>query len=158
MTVVPLEWREVRLAGLAGVDRRLMNLCHRTADRNGAPSRDHGWDIDIQGAIGEMAVAKHFGFYWFGGWPLRVGDGDVGRHQVRSTTLEHGGLIVHPDDPDDVPFILVLVGQPHRPRIVGWMSGKEAKQDRYWRSDVRDPTFIVPQSALHPIAEFVGVT
>jgi len=157
MSVVTLSWREVRLAAFAAVDRRIMHLYRGTSDHHGRPSRDRGWEIDIQGVLGEFAVAKLFDTYWSGGMAKVDTDGDVARLQVRASTLPHAGLIVYKDDPDEVPFVLV-VGVPPRFVIPGWVIGADAKQDRYWRSDLHDPAFVVPQAALRPVDEFVSVS
>jgi hypothetical protein len=154
VSLVTLSWREVRLAAFAGIDRRIMHLYQRTTDHHGRPSRDRGWEIDIQGALGEFVIAKLFDIYWSGGMPKRECIGDVGRHQVRASTLDHAGLIIYEDDADDVPFILV-VGVPPRFRVPGWMTGGEAKQSRWWRADLHDPAYLVPQLALHPVEDFV---
>ena len=151
MSVVTLSWMEVRVAAVAGVDRRIRALAHGLADFHpGAASKsERGWELDIQGALAEMAAAKVLDLYWAGGWPK---DGDVARHQIRSTVLQDGRLVVNTDDPDDCPFILV-VGAPPRLRIPGWMSGREAKQARWWQAGVQWPAFFVPQAALHPMEE-----
>jgi hypothetical protein len=155
MSVVTLSWREVRLAAFAAVDRRIYHLHNGTNDHHGRPSRDCGWEIDIQGVLGEFVIAKVFDTYWTGGMPKVETDGDVGRHQVRCSVLDHAGLIVYPDDPDNVPFILV-VGTPPRFRVPGWMRGLDAKQERWWTTPpkLHDPAFLIPQAALHPIEEF----
>ena len=107
MTTVALSWREVRLAAFAACDLRIMHLHRGTPDHHGRPSRDRGWEVDIVGTLGEWVVAKMFDTYWQGAMPKTDSDGDVACLQVRSTTLDHGGLIVYRDDPEDVPFILV---------------------------------------------------
>lgn len=151
MTVVQLSWMEVRVAAFAGVDRRIRALAHGLADYHaGAASKpDRGWELDVQGALAEMAAAKVLDLYWAGGWPPA---GDVARVQVRSTVLPDGRLVVNQDDPDDVPFVLV-VGVPPVLRLPGWMSGREAKAARWWQADVACPAFFVPQAALHPMHE-----
>lgn len=146
-----LTWYEVELAALVGTKRQLQNLMKNRADKHGAP-RDKGWQVHIEGACGEMAVAKWRRHYWSGNLGDLKAD-DVGRLQVR-TAMEHNyRLIVHDDDADDRAFILVT-GMAPRFVIRGWIWGRHAKRQEWWA----DPTkgnraaYFVPQSALRPMA------
>jgi hypothetical protein len=151
---VDLTWRELRHAALAGIDRRLHDLYKKCKDRNGAPSRDLGWQLDIEGCIGEIVLAKGFGLYWPGAAPQSP-LGDVGPYQVRYTQHLDGCLIVYRDNSDDAAYILV-VGHGQHYRIVGWIRGGDAKQERWWNPKAHGPGYFVPQSALHPLSELPG--
>jgi len=119
-------------------------LRNTVAIRAGTPPR-HGceqnrWDVNINGAIGEMMLAKYLGIYWAGA----IGDklaADVGKYyQVRATDHPYGKLIAHPSDVDWQPFVLarILLPEVH---LVGWLWGGDAKQDEFWKTDVREPAF-----------------
>jgi len=154
MTIVRLSWREVRLAAFAAVDRRIFALANRLPDHHGRPSAERGWEVDIQGILGEFVVCRLFDCYWPGGVPKSETSGDASRLQVRSTVHENGGLIVYADDVDDAPFILV-VGVPPQFRVAGWLAGREAKRDRWRKPEWIGEPFLVPQSQLRPISELV---
>ena len=87
---------------------------------------DYGFDYNINGAIGEMMLAKHLNLYWAGAIGNKKAP-DVSRYyQVRGTCRRDGRLIVHPPDEDHLPFVLarVLLPEVH---LVGWQYGRLAK-------------------------------
>ena len=142
-TLICLSPAECMLAAVAGANRRIESFDR--ADSAGLESGD--WTMDIEGAAGEMAVAKLLKRYW-GGDVNTFHAGDVGRVQVRSTELEDGCLIVRPADPVADTFVLV-VGRAPRFRVVGYISGQEARQERWWRApNGRPGAWFVPQSEL----------
>ena len=144
---VQLSPSEIYSAALAGVLRQVQNLQKNRTPAYGIDDNSH-WQAHIEGALGEMALAKHLGIYWSGKGELR--DPDVGLVDVRTTTHENGCLILHEADDDHRKFYL-LIGCNGRYNVFGWMFGLEGKQQRFWR----DPTgnnrhaFFVPQSALN---------
>lgn len=109
------------------------------------------WQINIEGCLAEMAVAQYRGVFWDGRVGV-IGPGDVGHIEVRSTVLDDGCLIVHPKDGDDVPFVLVT-GQNGKYELRGWLYGREAKHDCYWRKSTGRPAWFVPQGRLHAIED-----
>jgi len=110
------------------------------------------WERHINGAFGEMAVAKETNKYWQS-LSFRSGlrehlPGDVGAVQVRATTHLGGRLIVHPDEPDNALFVLVTLNLPSY-SLVGWKLGSEAKQQRYWDDPgTGRPAYFIPQADL----------
>jgi hypothetical protein len=140
--------REWRLAALSGVDRRIMDQEADRAEKYGAPV-EGGWSRDIDGIIGEWALAKALDVYFPGADPALYGKGDIGRWQVRTTWWRRGCLILHDDDKDDAPYVLVILS-PFRAVIFGWMMGAEGKQPRYWRSKVDRPAYFIEQRDQHP--------
>jgi hypothetical protein len=154
--IVDLTWREVRMAALVAVDCRIHHMARPGVPERWGGTPETGWQREIDGALGEVAVAKAMGAYWYGAETYARAKGDAARLQVRSTQREGGSLIVHPDDPDDAVFVLV-VGRPPRFRIPGWLAGGEAKQERWWRTDIPTPAYLVPQAALRSIDELVEV-
>lgn len=104
------------------------------------------WDIDIEGAMAEMAVAKATGMY-FEPELDKFGDADVGQLHVRHTVLPDGCLIIRPDDPEG--RYCLVTGQLGRYRIVGCIDSVEARQDIWMRAPQGRPAaWFVPQSAL----------
>lgn len=104
------------------------------------------WDIDIEGAMAEMAVAKATGMY-FEPELDKFGDADVGQLHVRHTVLPDGCLIIRPEDPEG--RYCLVTGQLGRYRIVGCIDSVEARQDIWMRAPQGRPAaWFVPQSAL----------
>jgi hypothetical protein len=118
--------------------------------RNAYGLEAEGYDAHIKGARAEAAVAKHLDRWWS---PGERGAADVGAYQVRYTSHTTGGLIIHPDDDDAAPFILVT-GGPFRFVLVGWIWGGHAKRDNYWADPAGGrAAFFVPQVALYAMSE-----
>ena len=104
------------------------------------------WDIDIEGAMAEMAVAKATGMY-FEPELDKFGDADVGQLHVRHTVLPDGCLIIRPEDPEG--RYCLVTGQLGRYRIVGCIDSLDARQDIWMRAPQGRPAAgFVPQSAL----------
>jgi hypothetical protein len=145
--VVVLSHAEVMQAAQAGIMRLVGNMKRGLSDRYGAPQTDR-WGIDIEGACGEMAVAKYLGLYWSGA----IGNfyaADVGRLQVRTTGHPNGRLILHEEDRDDHVFILAT-GRAPQFTIEGWLQGVLGKSEKWWIDSGR-PAFFVPREALFAI-------
>lgn len=143
----------VRYACMIGTERRLVGM--QKPGRYGA-IQDDGWRLDIIGACGEAAVAKHFNYFWDG----NMGDfkaKDVGKLQVRANGRENGDLILHDYDSDQDIFILVIA--THLPLVIlaGWLPGIDGKVQDYWREagkfTLGRPAFFVPQTALHSMRD-----
>lgn len=142
---VELTWPEVLQAAHVGVLRQVFALRHDKQDRYGCAD---SWTSHINGACGELAAAKALGLFWSGA----IGDlraRDVGPYQIRATERLDGCLILHPDDDDNHPFVLV-VGSGQHYRLAGWILAREGKQDCWWRGP--RPAWFVPQSELQPMA------
>lgn len=135
---------EIFMGALAGVTRCIKGM-RSLDDRYGV---DRTWDIDIEGCLAEMALAKFLNLYWRG--INKVKGTDVGeKTECRSTSYLNGRLILHEDDDDDTRYWLVtgVLGHYH---IRGWILGCNGKAERFWQ----DPTgknrwaFFVPQNEL----------
>ncbi len=140
---------EIEMAAQVGIRRRLESL--NFTDRYGYLGKD-AWEQDIQAAAGELAVAKCLGLYWDGSVNT-LKRGDVGRLQVRSTSLPNGSLIVREGDTGDDLFVLVIGSIPFF-RVVGSMYARDAKSDTFRRApNGRPAAYFVPQSALTPCSD-----
>jgi hypothetical protein len=109
-----------------------------------------GWDIHIEGAAGELAYCKWAGIYFYPTIDTFKNGGDVGELQIRTRSEDSYDLIVREKDRDDDIFILV-VGKIPKYRIVGWITGSNAKQKK-WEKDYGNrnaPAYFVPQSSLN---------
>lgn len=153
---VTLSWEEVEWAATVGMRRTIESCRSRRRDAHGLLGKretEIPWNIDIQGALGELAVAKAFGI----AWPAHIGNfhgPDVARKlQVRTATDPSHSLIVRSADADDHVFVLAL-GKLATYRIVGYVLGRKAKQKQWERAPRGRPAaWFVPQSALFPFTD-----
>lgn len=146
MTTIKLSWYEMEIAALAGVQRHVQNLARKRNHAYGAG--DHNaWQLNIEGCLGEMALAKFLGKYWSGKGVFR--GGDVGDYQVRTRSKDYYELIIHPNDPDGAVFWLVC-GINGTYTIKGWIIGRDGKKKEYWKDPAGNrPAYFVPQHVLN---------
>ena len=147
-----LDKSEAFSAAVAGLMRRFKAI-ERGAQNNSSYKQADPLSTDVHGAIAEALVAKTLGLYWNPATYDRS-RADVGFDiEVRSTPNPNGKLAVRPADKDSRKFYLVVGLYPDI-KIVGWIYGKEAKQDKYWRdkdeknNKIEHPHWAVPQCDL----------
>jgi hypothetical protein len=146
---VRLTFYEIMQGAHVGVMRQVENMQKQRKARYGA-GHTNDWQLNIEGALAEMALAKYLDRYWAKGM---VGDKDVAGVQVRSTSYANGRLRLHEDDSDDDVFYLVT-GINGVYEVVGWILGCNGKREEFWC----DPTgnnrhaYFVPQNALIPLS------
>ena len=145
---VTLSAHEMATAAWVGVRRQV------EAKRKGLPDKHgfdgDGWGSHIEGAGGEMALAKAMGVYWDGSVNTFKRD-DLPGIQVRTRSRHDYELLVRRTDSDTEVFVLVT-GQMPEYRIHGWIRGGDAKQRRWSRSHGgRPPAYFIPQSELKPM-------
>lgn len=158
---VTLTWAEMLIAANIGCMRNVQSL-KMGRGRIDSPTNqfggmDYAWSTNIEGAAGEMAVAKHLGLFWSGA----VGDisaSDVGGYQVKTnTSRKWDDLILRKWNRPDRIYISVLsfiAPAPGAARFVitGWINGIDAIQERYWREGLPGmPAYFVPRSVLHAL-------
>lgn len=153
---VELTSDEMRLAAVAGVNRRINAMERRRRGAHGF-DRDHeAWQIDVEGCLAEAAVAKALGL----GFDPVVGrldtaEGDVAAGvQVRSTRYGYdrdnvGCLLMHDSDADSDAFVLVC-GSYGRYRLAGWIRGGDGKQPAFHRNHKGRWAYWVEQRFLRP--------
>ncbi len=141
---VELTAMEMYQAGIVGIARRIDSMRRGLSNTTGVTN---SWNIDIEGALGEMAVAKALNLY--AGLPINnYKDADIGQYHVRATELDDGCLIVRPEDKLDCMYILVT-GRNGKYVVRGQIEGYDATDKRFWRSpNGRPGAWFVPQSAL----------
>lgn len=148
---VSLSYSEMMVAALVGILRQVSSTVKGLKHAYGFDGKDT-WQAGIEGAMGEMAVAKALNIYWSAPVDTFKKGGDVGPYQVRTTPLD-GSLIVRAPDRNGDIFILVT-GCTGTYRVHGWVYGHEAKQPQWEKAPGgRPPAWFVPQSALHPLEE-----
>lgn len=138
---------EVRRAVWVGVERQLEARRLNLPDRHGFTG--DGWGEHIEGAAGELAVAKLLGWELDATVNTFKAGGDLGEKvQVRTRSEHWMELIVRPDDRDGDYFVLVT-GRIPRFRVRGWYPGGAAKRPEWLQSHGgRPPAFFVPQGKL----------
>lgn len=144
---VQLSFHEMLVCTHVGGVRRIAAL------KNGRPGRrtthhlDAPWDIDIEAAMSEAALAKHLNVWWSG----QLGNllaADASRLQVRWTHWPNGFLRLISDD-DPTQFFVLMIGSQGRYRIAGQMRADAGKRQEWWRDDHN--AYCVPQEALLPL-------
>lgn len=148
---VTLSLDEINAGARVGIARQIQNIERGRAQKaQHDPSKD--WIDHIEGALGELAVAKWLDRFWSG----RLGKmkaADVGPYDVRTAIRKDRParyrLIIRETDPEDRPFVLVI-GRNGSYEIVGWIYAGNGKKPDYWQDPTgeRDPAFFVPRSAL----------
>ena len=152
--VVKLEPDELTFAGMVADARSGFASGAGIKAKHGAAKTGsaEGRELDLVGAIGEIALAKATNLYWY---PMVGYDPDVldvgGLLDVRATRHKTGRLRIDPEDKDHVPYVLALVQEPYV-KLAGYLLGAEAKQERFWETrNMRNPQFMVPQKLLLPM-------
>jgi hypothetical protein len=154
--IVTLEDFEMDIANFVGHRRQ------EEAEKKGLPDK-HGFEggtaegthIHCCGAVAEFAVGKALDIHWGGSVNTFKRGGDVGHFQVRYRSQEHYQLIVRADDRDEDIFILVR-GTPPTLDVVGWLTGKDAKNPEWVRRyGGRPPAFFVPDDQLKPTVDLL---
>lgn len=127
---VVLDGKEFVQAAHAGLLRRCENLIKGVRPRH-CCSDHEGWSRDIDGCIGEVVVAKMLNVYWS---PGKLGSSDLDwlGIEVRSSRHDRPHLLLHDDDIDDKPYVLVWL-QGNKGYAAGWLLSREGKLKEYWR-------------------------
>lgn len=146
---VELTLSEETWASRVGIARELYaegNLEHHTFEQ---PTRIANIQAHVIGAIGELAAAKALDIHWsHAERPYTWGLHDLGDDlEVRATRYRSGHLLIRSKDDPDRRYILVS-GQAPVVYVVGWIWGREAKTDRWWRELDHRPAYWIPQEYL----------
>jgi len=145
MIEVKLTSWELMMGAMAGVMRQVENCKKGRRPAHGSGD-SNDWQLHVEGALGELALAKAFGLYWSGKGIFR--GPDVAGWQVRTRSKHHYDLILHETDPDDLVYWLVT-GLNGAYRIHGHVVGSEGKRSEYWADPAGGrPAYFVPQKAL----------
>ena len=147
MIEITLEYYEVAQAAHVGQLRNLSAMSRGYDSK--IPGRE--WQAHIEGACGEIAVAKAAGKYWGGSINTFKDGGDIVSTgwEVRTRSDHSHDLIVRDNDPDGRVFILVTGLSPTF-RIHGWIKSEDAKREE-WRKNYggHGLAYFVPQELLN---------
>lgn len=108
----------------------------------------NGWEDNIEGALAEIAFAKHMNL-WFDPNLGKFGEADVGVWHVRGTKYDHGKLCIHPNE--YTGKYVLLTGRFNTWRVAGWITAEEGRQERFYttvRDDRPVKCYWIPQSEL----------
>lgn len=152
---IELHGKEFLMAAHAGLMRQVENLRKGRRHKHAATEAD-GWNLHIDGCIGEVIVAKWLDVYWT---PGTLGKSDIDRCGIEVRTSRHDNphLILHDDDLDDQPYVLVWLSGCYG-YVCGWMLGKDGKDAKFWKEvlgtkPLRNPAFFVPRNELRQASE-----
>jgi len=151
MIEVRLRDYEVLQAAMTGMLRQVSAIKRKSVSKiNGRE-----WQAHIEGACGEVAVAKVMGRYWGGGINTYKSGGDIDSTgwEVRTRSSHDYDLIVRDDDDDERVFILVTGHAPDY-RVHGWIRAADAKRQE-WQKDYggHGLAYFVPHQALSEMGE-----
>jgi hypothetical protein len=148
---IELLWHEYAMASEIGRLRQLAAIRRGSPDKHGFEGL--GWSEHIEGACGELVVARYLGIYWNGSVDTFKSP-DLGANiQVRTRASHTYELIVRPNDADDDIFVLVT-GKCPVYRLRGFLRGSEAKMGEYsQKHGGRPEAFFVPHARLRPPEE-----
>ncbi len=155
--IITLSTEHTELAARVAEQR---NVTQRTAGRaDGIVSRS-SIAADISGSLGEIAVALAFNLPWANAllsiekWLLaRDCLPDVGHMEVKATRHRNGCLLLQKHARPEPPYVLTLLHDLPNVTLAGWLEGRLAKQEKYWRTDVPKACFMVPQRDLKAMGE-----
>ncbi len=150
---VNLTAKEMMLASMNGQMRQVQNIrdVYRAPTMGCGHSND--WQLHIEGALAEWAVAKALGKYPTG---FEFGGEDVRGYEVRSSPNKNTLMYMKDTDKDDAIYIRVT-GINGDYELRGWITGKEGK--KFPKEDIYKkgrPAIWVPYKALHPIEELLN--
>ena len=150
--IVTLAWYEVAMGAFVGTTRRIEALKRKLPDCN-LKSDNNRWTDHLEGAAGEISVAKHLEIYWSGSVnTFRMG-GDVGDYEVRSSG-KHREMPIRERDKDEHYYVKAFGSSPNF-RILGYIKCADAKNPDWWgdMGNGGPPCWWVPPEYLHPISE-----
>lgn len=139
------------MAALVGARLRIESRRKGDSDMYGA-EKSPPWQIQIEGACGEIAVAKVLGKFWSPRSGDYQGAPDI-QPDIQVRTLSGGdySLYVRPSDRTDQKFYLVVGTYPWY-SVKGWILGADARRDEWWAAaGNRPPAWFVPQQFLHDL-------
>ena len=107
--------------------------------------------MDINGALGELCVAKVLNKYWDGGVNTYKG-ADIGDSIQVRTRFRHTYDLLVRDRDNPSHFYFHVTGMYPQYCVRGWMKGSNAKDVKYLAGHGgRPPAYFVPESDLNPI-------
>lgn len=147
--------QELEFAISEGMRRQNYNQAHNVRGRGGAPERgDASLKINIEGSIGEYAVAKYLNLIPFLYQETKPVPGSVDlppNIDVKTPASHRRRLVLFLNENPEKVFVLATY-EGKEIRIHGWTYGKRVMKKTFIEDPInRGPRYYVPQSVLHPI-------
>jgi len=114
-------------------------------------------DPKYVGFTGEIAFAKwlHVPYEYK---PYQKGDADVMGYQIKTTQRANGCLIKKAESPNGIYVFGIANEALNEVTFKGWILSEEIHQECYWRTDVPNAAYFVPQSELWSMSELTSTT
>ena len=147
---VTLTSSELITAATVGVHRNVSSLeKNHDPEKYGKENRTD-WQMDIEGACYEQALAKCLNVYWPASVDTFTAVGDVAGMDVRGTELKNGCLVFRPKDIEHQERAFWLVtGLAPDYTVHGWIVGSDCQKDEFINApNNRPPAWFVPQDML----------
>lgn len=115
------------------------------------------FQIDVLGVLGEIAVARYLEIEFSPTVNTFHHTADILHDIEVRTAAMCGNLIIRPQDRDikDRKFVFVAIprweDEAPEAYLMGWLKGREAMMNKYWRDD-KPAAWFVPTSDLTPIS------
>lgn len=143
---VSLTQRELMVGANHGVLRNVVDIKESRHGVNEQP-KEKRWQVMIEGALAEIAVAKAFGIYWSGA--IDRGHRDTKDYEVRMSYTQKNRLWLYNYDPDNLVYLFVT-GLEGNYTLQGWVYGFEGKKPEYWQKvSWRPAAYYVPNEKLN---------
>ena len=142
---------EMMMAAQAGIMRHVENIKEDTDGTYGV-FQPSNWQIHIEGALGEFALAKFLNLWWSGKGTRDAPDVDI--YDARTADSDNKRLILHVRDKDE-RIVFFLTGINGSYKVRGWIKGEDGKKQKYWTDpNTGRPAFFVPVSDLNELSDF----
>lgn len=146
MSQVTLTEDELYQGALIGARRQIEAVKKGLPDKHGFEGL--GWDLHLEGALGELAFAKAVDRHWGGSVNVFRTQADVGKLEVRTRSKTWYELLIREDDSDESIFVLVT-GRAPTYNVAGWIRGRDAKREEWLQTHGnRPPAYFVPHAQL----------
>ena len=138
-----------------GLLRRLDAIVQGKRQKWGtAEHRVAHWGFDIEGSLAERAAALLTGQQWKAAVKPDAGKGDVGELEVRYAIEDHYCLRLDADANPRQVYALVT-GREGSYVMRGCLPAGRGMRPEFWRRDLREPCYLVPQRYLDPPDEWL---
>jgi hypothetical protein len=138
--IIRLTFGEMSMGACIASMRYTSNIVRQRPHQHGQTSyRWPGADL-----CAEIAVARYLNLFWNGD-VSNTKERDVGGMVDVRACAPGLRLILHREDPDDVPFVLAWVTMPTI-ELMGWMLARDGKREEFWcEPQPGRPCFLVPK-------------
>lgn len=151
--IVRLTSSEIMQGAICGITRRIKSIEQNRRPKYGIKPGTE-WQVDIEGALGELAVAKALRFYWPATIDTFKREADIGAHvEIRTRSERWHDLMVHDEDADDRIFILCR-GRAPEYDVAGWIRAREGKRSEFWKDPAGErPAYFVGAEHLNDLEQ-----